>query len=210
MPVTIREQGGRARRRTHARGGRHAPAPLRPLELRRRTRRFIATAEDGRTAVARVRTPSCAKRLAVVMPRRAASAAPCPPACSTAGVLAESECASACEPPGGQPSAVRRLPAGRQRSPARAVRSAATRRLAGEPAHRLRARPGRRARHQPGGGLSVLATGDSMIQRLDTVLLQKLVALGGARAATPATRPASRSPPCWTGELRAPPGRFEP
>jgi lysophospholipase L1-like esterase len=144
----------------------------------RRTRRFVATTADGQRAVARVRTPSCSKRLVVVMPGQA-----------TVGGAVQARVvdrwgtgdirARVCVLPPGGPAQCRRsrLSADRDRIPVRfeALRPGGWRVSVRTPFGR--ALGGVRASH-PGGGLSVLATGDSMMHRLDTVLLRKLAALG--------------------------------
>jgi lysophospholipase L1-like esterase len=178
VPVTIEEQGGRVIAELTPEA---ADTPLRRVarwRCERRTRRFVATAADGQRAEARVRTPSCAKRLVVVMPRHAGVGstvrARVVDRWGTGGLRVR----VCIEPPGGPAQCTRnRLPADRDRVP---VRFEALRPGGWRVSARTRygsALGGVRASH-PGGGLSVLATGDSMMQRLDTVLLRKLAALG--------------------------------
>jgi hypothetical protein len=69
VAVTIREaSGGRVAELTPD----EAHTTLRravPWRCKRRTRRFVVTTADGQTASAKIRTPSCAKRLVVVAAR---------------------------------------------------------------------------------------------------------------------------------------------
>lgn len=178
VAVTIEEEGGE---RIAELTPDEANTPLRrvtPWSCKRRTRRFIATAADGETAVANVRTPSCAKRLNVVAPRHAGVGSTVRARVVDSWRTGGLRIRVCVEPPGGPAQCRRqRLRPGRDRLRVsfEALRPGGWRVSARTPYGR--AVDDVRASH-PGGGLSVLATGDSMMQRLDTSLLRRLGALG--------------------------------
>jgi lysophospholipase L1-like esterase len=138
----------------------------------RRARSFTATRADGQTTTAEVRTPSCARRLALQAPDRTRSGRSVRLRLVDRwriGGLAARLCV---EPPGG-PADCRRRRVGRRGELARfrALRPGGWRVTAGTPYGRVERIV--RAR-KPGGGLSLLATGDSMIQIIDGYLKARL------------------------------------
>ena len=173
VPVTIREVGGgRVAQLTPD----EASTVLRravPWRCKRRTRRFMATTPDGASATAEIRTPSCARRLVVVASRRthagARVRARVVDGWHTGGLRAR----VCVDPPGGVPRCRHtRLRRGRDRVrvPFEAVRQGGWRVSAETPYGTV----ARIVRASASGGLSVLATGDSMMQRLDTRLAARL------------------------------------
>jgi lysophospholipase L1-like esterase len=140
----------------------------------RRMRTFTATSADGQTASTEVRTPSCARRLAVKAPRRARSGRSVPLRLIDRWRFGGLEARLCVEPPGGPASCRRkRVGPGRRGEAARfrALRPGGWRIEAstrwGSAAHVVHAR-------HPGGRLRLLATGDSMIQIIDGFLKQRL------------------------------------
>ena len=145
-----------------------------PWRCDRTLRSFTATTADGRSASAQVRTPSCSRRLRLASPRRARAGRRVPIRIVDnwgIGDLAVTVCV---EPPGGarhcrqrwlRPGAARLVAGFRGLRPGgwRVSVHTADQRLV----------RGVRVRH-PGGRVSVLATGDSMIQVLDGFLEQRL------------------------------------
>jgi lysophospholipase L1-like esterase len=140
----------------------------------RRVRTFTATSADGQTASAEVRTPSCARRLRVAAPRTARSGSTVRLRIVDRWRLGGFEARLCVEPPGG-PARCRREPVGAgrrgERARFRALRPGGWRIRAstrwGSAGRIVRAR-------KPGGRLSLLATGDSMIQIIDGFLKQRL------------------------------------
>jgi lysophospholipase L1-like esterase len=148
-----------------------------PWRCKRRTRRFVVTTADGQTASAEIRTPSCAKRLVVVAARetRAGSTvrARVVDRWHTGGLRVR----VCVDPPGGVARCRRtRLRSGRDRVrvPFEAVRQGGWQVSARTPYGTA----ARTVRAIGSGGLSVLATGDSMMQRLDTRLAPRLARRG--------------------------------
>ena len=140
----------------------------------RTLRSFTAITADGQSASAQVRTPSCSRRLRLASPRRARAGRRVRIRIVDKwgiGSLTLTECV---EPPGGpRHCRGRRLRDGAARlvSGFRALRPGGWRvRVRTSDQRLLR---GIRVRH-PGGRVSVLATGDSMIQVLDGFLEQGL------------------------------------
>jgi hypothetical protein len=181
VEVVIQGGGGATRRVTPAR----ANLTLRRFarwSCRRRSRSFVATqaGPDGAplTASARLRTPSCARRLALAVPRSV-----------RAGGREELELrdrwriggirARVCVRPPGEGRNCRRVRL-RRESPSREVRIDALRPGGYRVTARTRYQRQRRVmRAAPRGGrLKVLATGDSMIQIIDSYLQQRV---GSAR-----------------------------
>ena len=133
----------------------------------------MARAADGRTATAQVRTPSCARRLRLIAPRRVRAGARVRVRVADRWDLGDLRLRLCVEPPGGP--GLREATAGRRRHSApRPFPRRTTRRLASPGAHALVALAGRRASPPRGGRLRVLATGDSMIQIIDGFLKQRL------------------------------------
>jgi lysophospholipase L1-like esterase len=138
----------------------------------RRARTFTATRADGQTTSAEVRTPSCARRLAIKAPRNTRSGRSVRlrlvDRWRVGGVTAR----LCVEPPGG-PADCRRRRVARRGATARfrALRPGGWRIEASTPYGRaeriVRAR-------KPGGPLRLLATGDSMIQIIDGYLRARL------------------------------------
>jgi lysophospholipase L1-like esterase len=204
VPVTIEEPG------------RGRVAELRPSSSRtvlrravrwrceQRSRTFVATTPDGSSASARIRTPSCAQRLALVLPARARASSQVRLRMVDrwgVGGFAARVCV---EPPGG-PARCDRLglrEGGRSRaSRFRALRPGGWRVRA--TTHWGHAARGVRVA-APGGSLSVLATGDSMIQRLDRFLARRLRRLGvrmrsDAHPATGISKPSTLN---WVAQAR--------
>jgi lysophospholipase L1-like esterase len=184
VAVTIREVGGgQVAELTPA----EADTTLRravPWRCKRRMRRFVVTTADGQTASTEVRTPSCAKRLVVVAARETRPGntvrARVVDRWHTGGLRVR----VCVDPPGGVPSCRRtRLRSGRDRvqAPFEAVRQGGWRVSAKTPYGTV----ARIVRAVDSGGLSVLATGDSMMQRLDTRLAPRLARRGvGMRSDT--------------------------
>jgi lysophospholipase L1-like esterase/antitoxin (DNA-binding transcriptional repressor) of toxin-antitoxin stability system len=138
----------------------------------RRVREFTATSADGQSASAEVRTPSCARRLALRAPRGIRSGRSVQVRLVDRWRLGGFTARLCVEPPGG-PADCRRQRIGRRGEPARfrALRPGGwlveARTPYGRAERLVRAR-------KPGGGLSLLATGDSMIQIIDGYLKARL------------------------------------
>jgi hypothetical protein len=138
----------------------------------RRARALVATAADGATAAASVRTPSCRDRLAVSAPHRARPGHRVALRLRDRWRLGDVRAAVCVLPPGGP----RRC---RERGPG-TVRP----RLARPGEWRLRVRTRWQSETRavrvarPGGRLRLLVTGDSMIQPLDDYLRASLRATG--------------------------------
>ena len=168
-------RGGRCSdRRTHSVRGRERPPHAATWRCDRRQRTFTATSADGQTASAGVRTPSCARRLALRAPRRARSGRSVRLRLIDRWRLGDIAARLCVEPPGGPARCRReRIRAGRRlaRTRFRALRPGGWRISARTPYGRAR-RTVRAAR--PGGRLRLLATGDSMIQIIDGFLKAKL------------------------------------
>ena len=134
----------------------------------RRARELVATAADGATAAAAVRTPSCRDRLAIDGPRRARPGRRVALRVRDRWRLGDLRATVCVLPPGGPPRC-------RERAPG-TVRS----RLGRPGEWRLRVRtPWQRATRsvrvaRPGGRQRLLVTGDSMIQPLDDYLAASL------------------------------------
>jgi lysophospholipase L1-like esterase len=140
----------------------------------RQLRRFTATAADGESATAEVRTPSCARRLRLAAPSRVRSGAAVPVRLLDRWRLGDVAISFCVEPPGGparcrQASIAEGVAATRERFAA--LRPGGWRISAETPYQRLLRRV--RADH-PGGRLTLLATGDSMVQIIDSYLKQRL------------------------------------
>ena len=142
----------------------------------RRARAFTATSADGQTASAELRTPSCARRLVLKAPRGARSGRAVPVRLVDRWRIGGLTAKFCVEPPGG-PASCRREPVrGRAvRTRFRALRPGGWRLEASTPYGRAERIV--RARH-PGGGLRLLATGDSMIQIIDGFLKARLAPHG--------------------------------
>ncbi|HZG49214.1 MAG TPA: GDSL-type esterase/lipase family protein [Thermoleophilaceae bacterium] len=135
----------------------------------RRGRSFVATDSQGRSAAAQVRTPSCARRLRIASPRRTRAGNRVAFRVLDRWRLGDLRARVCVEPPGGPPRCERRAvgPLGASSS-FRALRPGGW---------LLRASiPGGSARRsvRASGRLSLLATGDSMIQIVDSYLKQRL------------------------------------
>jgi len=177
VEVVVQGEGGATRRLTPERANVRLERFAR-WSCRRRSRTFVATqaGPDGTpvTATAEVRTPSCAKRLALSAPRAV-----------RAGGRKQVELrdrwgiggirARVCVRPPGERRHCRRVRLRRaavsQPLPVDALRPGGYRITARTPYQRLR----RAMRAAPRGGrLKVLATGDSMIQIIDSYLQQRI------------------------------------
>jgi antitoxin (DNA-binding transcriptional repressor) of toxin-antitoxin stability system len=177
VEVVIQGEGGAIRRLTPARSNVRLDRFAR-WSCKRRSRSFVATqtGADGApvSATAEVRTPSCAKRLALAAPRSV-----------RAGARQQVELrdrwgiggirARLCVRPPGERSHCRRVRLPRDSAsrpvPVDALRPGNYRITARTPYQRLR----RAMRAAPRGGrLKVLATGDSMIQIIDSYLQQRI------------------------------------
>ena len=171
---------------TISEGGETVAQSQSPADLRRvaewrcdpRLRTFTATSADGQTATAEVRTPSCARRLVLDAPRRARSGRRVAFRLVDRWRIGGLEARVCVEPPGGPARCRReRVGAGRRGEAAsfRALRPGGWRIEArtryGSAERIVRAR-------RPGGGLSLLATGDSMIQIIDGFLKERLAPRG--------------------------------
>ena len=165
----------------------------------RRLRRFLATTADGESAEARLRTPSCAHRLALVAPARARTGRKVRMRLVDRWGVGNFAARVCVEPPGGPARCRRvRLRQGQRgrHSSFQALRPGGWRVTArtgwSEAGRAVRVAP-------PGGGLKVLATGDSMVQRLDAALARRLRPLGvRVRSdAHPATGISKPSPVDW-------------
>lgn len=198
-PVVIDEVGGPRVTRLTPRAATTILRRAAEWRCDRRLRRFVATTADGENAEARVRTPSCAHRLALVAPASARTGREVRMRLVDrwgVGNLAARVCV---EPPGG-PARCRRVRL-RQGQRSRHWSFQAPR----PGGWRVTARTGwseagRAVRlPPPGGSLKVLATGDSMVQRLDTSLARRLRPLGvRVRSdAHPATGISKPSPVDW-------------
>lgn len=170
----------------------------------RRLRRFVVTTADGQSAEATVRTPSCARRLALVAPDRAPAGSEVTTRLVDRWALGNFAARVCVEPPGGPARCHRgRLRRGQRndRSSFHAPRPGGWRVTArtnwGGTARSVRVPP-------PNGTLRVLATGDSMVQRLDASLARRLRPLGaGVRSdAHPATGISKPSPFDWVATAR--------
>ena len=155
----------------------------------RRLRRLVATTADGQSTSATIRTASCRRRLALVLPARAGSGRRVNFRLVDRWGLGDLAPRVCVEPPGG-PARCRRI---RLREGQRSGRSSFHPVRPG--GWRVRAdtpwgRTARGVRVPPrDGSLSVLATGDSMVQRLDGFLARRLRLRGAEvrRDAHPAT-----------------------
>ncbi len=139
-----------------------------------RNRTFTARTADGRSATARVRTPGCGKRLALSAPRRTRAGRAVPLALVDRWRLGGFRARLCVSPPGGDErcrSELIRSGRGRAQTSFRALRPGGWRvRLVTPWAAERRA-----VRAAPRGGrLRLLATGDSMIQIIDSYLKQRL------------------------------------
>jgi len=140
----------------------------------RQVRSFTATAADGESTTAEVRTPTCARRLRLTAPRRVPSGAAVRVRVVDRWRLGDVATRFCVEPPGG-PTRCRQARiddgavAARERFDA--LRPGGWRVRAETPYQRLRRSV--RADH-PGGRLTLLATGDSMIQIIDSYLKLRL------------------------------------
>ena len=199
VPVTITEATGGGNEPVIAFTPTRADNEVRPqLEWRcdRTLRSFTATTADGRSASAEVRTPSCGSRLRLASPPRARVGRRVAVRVIDRWRIGGLEVTVCVEPPGGPGHCrIRRLREGAPRlvSGFRALRPGGWRVRVRTPYQRL-AR-GVRARH-PGGRVSVLATGDSMIQVLDGFLRQRLGTRGArvrsdARISTGISKPST-------------------
>jgi lysophospholipase L1-like esterase len=139
----------------------------------RRARTFTATSEDGQTASAELRTPSCARRLALRAPRSVRSGRAVAVRLVDRWRIGDLVARFCVEPPGGPASCRRERAGGRSRF--RALRPGGWR-LEASTRH-ARAERIVRAAH-PGGRLRLLATGDSMIQIIDGFLKARLAPHG--------------------------------
>jgi lysophospholipase L1-like esterase len=138
----------------------------------RRARTFTATSADGQTASAELRTPSCARRLALKAPRRARSGRAVAVQLVDRWRVGDLVARFCVTPPGGPASCRRERVRGRAvRTRFRALRPGGWRLEASTP--HARAKRIVRAAH-PGGRLRLLATGDSMIQIIDGFLKARL------------------------------------
>jgi hypothetical protein len=137
-----------------------------------RTRRFTAS-QSGLTATAEVVTPPCRRRLSLRAPRRVRAGATVRLVLRDRWRLGAAEASVCTSAPGERPRCRRLGPRDRRRRELRYVarRAGVHRIVVRTPAQRivrsLRARP-------RGGRLRVLATGDSMIQIIDSYLKQRL------------------------------------
>jgi lysophospholipase L1-like esterase len=158
----------------------------------RRRRNFTATSADGASATTRVRTPSCAHRLAIVAPRRTRALRGVSVRIVDRWRLGDLVPRLCVEPPGG-PARCRhqRVRARGARSRFRPLRAGAWRIALSGPgldsARAVRV-------SAPDGRLDVLATGDSMIQIIDGFLRARLARVGArvrsdARVATGISKP---------------------
>lgn len=169
----------------------------------RRSRRFVATAADGTSAAAAIRTASCRRRLAVVAPRRAWSHSRVRFRLVDRWGLGGFIARVCIEPPGG-PARCRKVGL---RARHRSARGSFRPWRPGGWRVRARTEWGRTTRGvrvPPRGRLSVLATGDSMIQRLDGALARRLRRRGvamrsDAHPATGISKPALLD---WTAQAR--------
>jgi lysophospholipase L1-like esterase len=135
----------------------------------RRTRTFVVSAADGRSATASVPTPSCRRRLALAVPRRAREGGVVRYRVLDRWRLGGLRARVCVEPPGGPARCERRRVGARGllgrfaalRPGGWLLRAA----IEGGSAHR---------RVRVGGRLTVLATGDSMIQIIDSFLKARL------------------------------------
>jgi hypothetical protein len=179
VAVTVREVGGAWDEELTPDAADTALRRAVTWRCKRRTRRFVVTTDDGQSASAEIRTPSCAKRLVVVAARAARPGSEVRARVVDrwhTGGLRVRVCV---DPPGGVPRCRRtRLRSGRDRIqvPFVAVRQGGWRVSARTPYGTA----ARTVRASGSGRLSVLATGDSMMQRLDTRLAPRLASRGVA------------------------------
>ena len=177
LAVTVEEQApGGPERLAELTPAEPSTALPRAAEWRcdRRLRTFVARAADGRTATAQVRTPSCARRLRLIAPRRVRAGARVRVRVADRWDLGDLRLRLCVEPPGGPGDCARRRLADGDtalRGRFRAARPGGWRVRVRTPWSRslaaVRATP-------RGGRLRVLATGDSMIQIVDGFLKQRL------------------------------------
>jgi len=204
VPVTIEEPGRERFARLRPSSSLTVLRRAGKWRCDRRSRTFVATTPDGSSAAARVRTPSCARRLALVLPARARASSQVRLRMVDRWEVGGFTARVCVEPPGGPARCDRlRLREGR--------RSRTLSFLARRPGGwRVRAttRWGHAARGvrvaAPGGSLSVLATGDSMIQRLDRFLARRLRRIGvrmrsDAHPATGISKPSALD---WVAQAR--------
>ena len=165
---------------------------------------ILRRAADWRCDEARVRTPSCAHRLALVAPARAHTGREVRMRLVDRWGVGNFAARVCIEPPGGPPHCRRvRLRQGQRsrHSSFHVPRPGGWRVTArtgwGEAGRGVRVAP-------PGGSLKVLATGDSMVQRLDASLARRLRPLGvRVRSdAHPATGISKPSPVDWLETAR--------
>jgi len=135
----------------------------------RRTRTFVVGDADGRSATASVRTPSCERRLAIAAPRRVSEGEAVRYRVRDRWRLGDLRARVCVEPPGG-PASCRRRAVGE-----RGLLGRFTALRPGGWLVRAEIEGGRARRVvRAGGRLTVLATGDSMIQIIDSYLQQRL------------------------------------
>jgi lysophospholipase L1-like esterase len=192
-----------------------ADTDVRPeLEWRcdRTLRSFTATTADGRSALTEVRTPSCRRRLRLVAASRARVGRRVRVRIVDKWGIGDLAVTVCVDPPGGpRRCRGRRLPDGAARlvTRFRALRPGGWRVRVRTTEQRL-AR-GVRVRH-PGGRVTVLATGDSMIQVLDGFLERRL-APSGVRVRSDARISSGISKPSgldWQAHARLQADRIRP
>jgi len=157
-----------------------------PWRCDRLERFFVAAVADGSSAEARLRTPSCRRRLAILAPRRVRAGRPVPYRLVDRWRIGGERARVCVEPPGGPPDCRRLRLGGRSRFAALRPGD-----------WRITAKiPGGRTRHsvRATGRVTLLATGDSMIQIIDSFLKQRLRPRGvrvrsDARIATGISKP---------------------
>jgi hypothetical protein len=177
VEVVVQGEGGAARRLTPERANIRLDRFAR-WSCRSRSRTFVATqaGADGApvSATAEVRTPSCARRLALAAPRTVRAGSRQQVELRDRWRIGGIRARLCVRPPGEQRSCRRvRLPRDSGSQPVRvdALRPGGYRITARTPYQRLR----RALRAAPRGGrLNVLATGDSMIQIIDSYLQQRI------------------------------------
>ena len=203
-PISIMEaDGGRIARLTPRSATAILPRAAR-WRCDRRRRRFVAIGADGIYASAVIRTPSCRRRLAVALPARSAANREVSLRLVDRWAVGGFSARVCVEPPGG-PAPCRRVRVREGErsgvSSFRALRPGGWRVSArtrwGHSVGGVRVAP-------PGGRLSVLATGDSMIQRLDRSLAARLRPRGVqvSSDAHPATGISKPSMLDWVAQAR--------
>lgn len=176
LAVTIEEAGRPLAQLTPGRE-RTVLRRVTPWSCETRTRSFVATGSDGSTAAASVRTPSCRRRLVLRAPRRVRASARVPLRLVDRWGIGRIEPRLCVEPPGGPARCRReRIRPGRRTEATRfRARRPGGWRVSARTRYGEASRPVRATRSGP---LRLLATGDSMIQIIDSYLKQRLAPRG--------------------------------